>query len=991
MRRQFDRWCDEFESGWQEDSKPPIESFLNQCPPELQIYLLPELLALELDYRLERGEIPSVEEYLQRFSTHHELIEKAFENQAAFCETHRFGSTRDPRLPPIPTPQIRAPQRNLVGTRLGKYELLAELGRGGMGVVYQARQEDLSRLVAVKMLLTGPHAQQQDLEYFRREAEAVARLQHPNIVQVFDVGDHDGLPYFSLEYLERGPLSRQLDGTPQSPSSAAELIATLARALHHAHERGVVHRDLKPGNILLAADGTPKITDFGLAKRLDNQSHTVTGSVLGTPSYMAPEQASGDTRRIGAAADVYGLGAILYELLTGRPPFRGETPWDTVAQVLSDEPVPPTQLQPKVPRDLETICLKCLQKEPGRRYTTAADLAADLARFQAGEPIHARPVNAAERALKWARRHPAVAALGTAFCVAVIAGLAGTTSLWVVASQQRDKAEVTGRRARQEIRDHLIAATEDPAFQRDGAQPARNLVLRRALQYFREYATQRKHDSELAADVADAYLRAGNALAELGDTREAISELTQAAKMYEQLVKAKPKNQDLRYQWASVLLDRATCQAKIGQLTEAEQGIQQAEELFQTVSRASPDNDVVLQTLADARRERGSLQYRQGAYSAALKTLQEARQQYETLRTAEPNMSLEKDLADCLVGIGHVQWQSSRPLDASKSYAAALAIREPWVARQPFPKARAELARNHASLGQAYAELGQNAAALKSFERALQIREDLVRTNPYIIDYQYDLALSCKQVADELQEQGDFPKSLPFRERSVALFAQVLRLNPANVSYANGLAVAHSALAFTYRKGFQRLADAETESHKALGIWQQLQRRKVLAPEQQFALAQGQANLALLHLQADDFATAAAIFETSSTNLQELLRANPKHADYLSQLSINLNNSTYCEQRLGRWAEGLRLCAQCVLIREQLAQQFPQVSEHAPNLAKSRKDLELSATMYMDRAIPLKKDATAEEQQEVETKRRELWKKWSEEIPGIELFQQKLK
>ena len=267
------------------------------------------------------------------------------------------------------------------------YEILGELGRGGMGVVYQARQTKLNRLVALKMILAGSHAGAADLARFRTEAEAVARLQHPNIVQVYEVGEHEGMPFFSLEFCGGGSLEKKLDGTPLPPKEAAALVETLARAMQAAHEQRVIHRDLKPANVLLAEDGTPKITDFGLAKKLDEAGQTQTGAIMGTPSYMAPEQAGGKSGEIGPAADVYALGAILYECLTGRPPFKAATALDTLMQVVGDEPVPPPQLQPKAPRDLETICLKCLHKEARKRYESAAELADDLRRFLDGEPI----------------------------------------------------------------------------------------------------------------------------------------------------------------------------------------------------------------------------------------------------------------------------------------------------------------------------------------------------------------------------------------------------------------------------------------------------------------------------------------------------------------------------------------------------------------------------------------------------------------------------
>jgi eukaryotic-like serine/threonine-protein kinase len=274
------------------------------------------------------------------------------------------------------------------------YEILGEVGRGGMGVVYKARQTELNRVVALKMILAGGHAGAEALQRFHLEAEAAARLQHPNIVQVHAVGTSDGVPFFSLEFCPGGSLAQRLDGTPWPTRQAAELVATLARAVQAAHDAGVVHRDLKPANVLLTGDGLPKITDFGLAKMLDDSSGlTHSGAVIGTPSYMAPEQAGGRVRTVGPAADIWALGAILYELLTGRPPFKAATPFDTVMLVLESSPAPPRLLNPMIDRDLETICLKCLEKDPARRYLSAAELANDLHRFCEGESISARSYN----------------------------------------------------------------------------------------------------------------------------------------------------------------------------------------------------------------------------------------------------------------------------------------------------------------------------------------------------------------------------------------------------------------------------------------------------------------------------------------------------------------------------------------------------------------------------------------------------------------------
>ena len=327
--------------------------------------------------------------------------------------------------------------------RIPGYEVEALLGRGGMGLVYRARHLRLNRLVALKMMLAGSYAGPHERARFQREAEAVAGLRHANIVQIYDVGDHDGCPYFTMELLEGGSLAQALAGTPQPARQAAALLTTLAEAVQAAHQAGIVHRDLKPANILLTAERNPKVADFGLARHFDGEpSLTLSGARVGTPSYMAPEQVFGKAGAVGPAADVYALGAVLYEMLTGRPPFRGETAAETERQVLNDEPVPPSRLNPKVPRDLETICLKCLSKEPGRRYAGAAALADDLRRFEEGRPIQARPLAWSGRSWRWCRRNPTAAAL--LVTALALVGLASGGGVWLVQQRAERRAELRG-------------------------------------------------------------------------------------------------------------------------------------------------------------------------------------------------------------------------------------------------------------------------------------------------------------------------------------------------------------------------------------------------------------------------------------------------------------------------------------------------------------------------------------------------------------------
>jgi serine/threonine-protein kinase len=422
--RQIDAVCDRFEAAWRAGQRPRAEEFVTDLAAGRAAELLAELIGLELYYRRKAGEAPAEADYRARFPAHTGAV------AAAFCKQQR------PRVPGAP-PEIPG------------YELLEVLGQGGMGVVYKARQKSLNRVVALKLLPAAACAGMELAARFRNEAEAAARLRHPNIVQVYDAGEHGGVPFYAMEYVAGPTLAQALRAGPLPPRQAAECLEQVARAIHYAHKQAVVHRDLKPANVLLASGGrkppgddepgslrpplacyTPKITDFGLAKALDAAAElTLAGQIVGTPTYMAPEQVRG-AKEVGPATDVYSLGAVLYAALTGRPPFRAETVYATLALVAEAEPPPPRWLREGVPRDLETVCLKCMQKEPGRRYPTAEEVADDLRRWMEGDPPRARRAWVGERVARKAGRNR----LATVLLVLWLVTLAGLgvalTLLW---------------------------------------------------------------------------------------------------------------------------------------------------------------------------------------------------------------------------------------------------------------------------------------------------------------------------------------------------------------------------------------------------------------------------------------------------------------------------------------------------------------------------------------------------------------------------------
>jgi tetratricopeptide (TPR) repeat protein/tRNA A-37 threonylcarbamoyl transferase component Bud32 len=457
--QRLDEACDRFEAAWRRGDRPALGGYLLGLEGAARARLFRELLELELDLRGHEHEHRGPGPYLELFPEHAEIVDDVF--------ARRDGTAADARQEE--TADFTAGQDLVPGNRpriIAGYEVLCELGRGGMGVVYKARQAALGRMVALKLIRSAEFATPAELARFQNEAEAVARLDHPHIVPIYEVGQHRGIRFFSMKLVEGSSLDRKLEEYAGDFADAARLLALAAEAVHHAHVRGILHRDLKPANILVDAQGDPHVTDFGLARRMDSGADlTQSGLPMGTPSYMSPEQARGEKDSLTTATDVYGLGSILFALLTGRAPFAGSSLAETLDQVRDVPAPPPSRLNRRVPRDLEVICLKCLEKEPDRRYPGADALAQDLRRWLGGEPIHSRPVGIATRSAMWCRRHPLPAALAGLLALSVLGGLAGIGWKWREAVLARDEA-VLARDEAEAINDFLLHGLLDQASPR---------------------------------------------------------------------------------------------------------------------------------------------------------------------------------------------------------------------------------------------------------------------------------------------------------------------------------------------------------------------------------------------------------------------------------------------------------------------------------------------------------------------------------------------
>jgi serine/threonine-protein kinase len=815
----IDEACLRFEAAWKTGQRPELESYLGSLAGTARAALLGELLAVELAYRQRAGEQPALADYRERFPDQAAVLEAVFKDVSASAPQGP-GSAAGSLLPTLQFPAA-GPTGAIERPRVGEYELLGVLGRGGMGVVFKARHLRLNRLAALKMILTGPRAAHVELARFQREAEAFASVQHPNVVQIYEIGEHEGLPYLALEFVEGGNLAQKLDGTPWPPRPAAELAQTLARAVQVIHSKGLIHRDLKPANVLLTPEGAPKVADFGLVKRLEAApGQTDTGEVIGTPNYMAPEQARGDAKRVGPAADVYALGAILYELLTGRPPFKAATAVETVVQVLHQEVVPPRQLQPKIPRDLETICLNCLHKEPERRHATALALADDLGRFLAGESIRARPVGALERGWRWCRRKPLEAVLLLAVVVLLAGGSGGVLWQWRRAERQRAEAEESFRQAREAVDHYFLRISANPRLRQHDLEGLRKDLLQEAVRYYQALVQRRSDEPEIRAAQGVAYRRLAIITGETESMDAAIPLAEQARAIFErlarqypnepehqknlaavynqlgnyyqltlrrgldeearlkgleileQLTQAYPHVAEYRAQLALNLHNMAHLYSARKRTTEAEAAYRRALALREQLVREEPDNPDHRSNLANSHHDLGDFYFYYGSRCEdAEPDYREARAMSQKLTQEHPaNPTYRRDFATHTHDLGNLYRVLGRPAQALPLIQEALAIRQQLVAAHPSViEYRTLLGTSHCGLGQLLTATGQSQAALDAFARAVATLEDVLRQDAWDATARNELRTCHIERAGALGRWGRHAEALPDWDRALEL------------------------------------------------------------------------------------------------------------------------------------------------------------------------------------------------------------------------------
>lgn len=653
----------------------------------------------------------------------------------------------------------------------GEYELLGEIARGGMGVVFKARQRKLKRIVALKMILAGNLADAEDIRRFYAEAEAAAALDHPNIVPVYEVGEYRGQHYFSMGYVEGQSLADKIADHPLSARDAAQMMKQVAESVEYAHQHGVIHRDLKPANVLLDGQGQPKITDFGLAKRTEAEAElTHTGQIMGTPSYMSPEQVSGDSRQVGPRSDVFAMGGMLYCLLTGRPPFQAPTLLDLLKQVKHQEPVSPRRLTSNLPVDLETICLKCLAKEPGRRYQSAKEFAEDLDRFLKGMPVVARPVSQAERVWRWCKRYPAVAGLIAAVILSLMAG-ATVSTYYAIAANRRaqealqqsaraernfERAEQNFQKAQAAVDQFFVQVSENTLLNQPGMQPLQHELLKQALEYYQAFLAERGDDPDLQDELAVTQFRVGIITEIVQSPEAAIPSLEKARDLQTALIKAHPDDPTLPQGLGDTLTALGRVYHRTKSFRRAEEMFQKASEIRQRVADNQPQNPEVQRELANAYMNLGLVEraraeslpdaQEHAASLATARTFYEKSQQIRRDVLKQEALSPEilrkvhRDLGQGGYNLGTIHFQMGDTQPGLDSYREAVTDFKAALELEPEDqKTTLALAICLHALAKSETDLER---AWQYGQEALDWLDPLVRANPDVEDYQTELILA---------------------------------------------------------------------------------------------------------------------------------------------------------------------------------------------------------------------------------------------------------
>lgn len=687
---------------------------------------------------------------------------------------------------------------------LGDYELLEELGRGGMGIVYRAKQRSVNRLVALKVIRPDRLSsmslsnQKKTVDRFRLEAEAAARINHDNLVTVYEVGCDAGMHYFSMRYVEGTSISEAIRLNPAENRVAAEWMEPICRAVEAVHRQGILHRDLKPQNILLeSATGRSLLADFGLAKLADDETAmTQTGDAVGTPAYMSPEQFE-DASRIGAAADIYGLGATLYCVLSGRPPFQAASAIQTMKQVLESEAIPLRQLNPAVDRDLETICMKCLDKSPARRYESAAALADELKRYLEGRPILARPVSLPERATRWCRRNPLVASLIGVSFAAVLFGMVALGISNVRTEAARKRSEESFHEAKAAVNDLFTLVSEERLLNEPGLQTVRRDLLERARGYYERFLERRSNDPALQTELAGTKYRMGLIEEALGEPQKALDWFAKARDWQKAHAAAQPDSTEAARALSNTLNAMGRIAAQREKLDEATENFTAAEKLrerlIEKTSKASDKFDL-LRLHANSRMNLGLVARRRGNFDLARTLYLEAQEQRrKALPTNPQDRAMRRDLAKGFYNLANLAIDQNDEAALRENIDEAIKRYEELLTENPRDlddqyllslcyRLRADL---FAALAQRDPQFMP--AAIDDYSKASRIVQKLSDLNPSVKKYQEELVRLLMNLGQLFAQQRDVEQARAQYQRALALLREIELSEPGNESKSPSL------------------------------------------------------------------------------------------------------------------------------------------------------------------------------------------------------------
>lgn len=898
---------------------PMLEAYLRRFPVLEAGETLSQLARHEFRLRRTLGDAVQPEEYARRFPQLGARWDASGPDEP-MQPTPQGSSAASETIDELPA--VASSQSDMQPGRFGHYELIEEIGRGGMGIVYRARQQAADRIVALKVIRRDRldslprDTQASTIGRFRHEAQAAARLEHDNIVTVYEVGEIEGQPFFSMRLVDGQSLSEIVRQGPLENRRAAALIEPVARAVAHAHSLGILHRDLKPQNILVdRKTDRPMVADFGLAKLAEHGDElTRAGEVMGTPSYMSPEQAR-DAAGVTAATDIYALGATLYCLLTGRPPFYAANAVETLRQVIHQEPAAPRQLNPSIDRDLETICLKCLEKEPGRRYPTADALADDLRRYLEGRPIVARPIGRAARLWRWCRRNPVTASLVATSLTFLLAALAGTSTGMVLASIARQRAEQSYQHARTTVDNFCTRVAEDTLLNQPGMQELRKRLLEDAVRYYRWFLSQRADDPTLRDEVARAQFRQGRIIELIDSPKAALDSYEQARRLQEELLAANPD--DLaRFHALSDTMNAIGRVLHIQQnLPAARQAYQRAVELRQRLVDRDRDNVEYQRALANSYMNIGLLEQDLGHAEPAVWHFETAqRMRLAVLARAGRHLELQRDLG--------------------KGY---------------FNRAALELGR------------GNLAAAQAQFELAARAFEQLLEYESHDLDAQYRLALSYRSLTDlELMAPQDAADSqgaagsqsvrraVEFSEKAVRPLLTLALANPLVAVYRAQLAGLLISRAVAQRQAGQPDV-ARSTLDQAVQLYEELRAEYPDVADYADNLVIARLHRSGLARELSDPQAALGDLSAAADTLRGLIQVHPGQLRYHTDYAVVLKELAGAEQQLGHLRLARRNLEMLLAYVRKLLEQHPDTDPLQRVLAEAEAAL-ADLQLLVDRA-----------------------------------------